>query len=38
MTDHRLGPMKQGDLQFSYPDGPTHGDDPAGAPSPTASC
>lgn len=29
MTDHRLGPMKQGDLQFSYPDGPTHGDDPA---------
>ena len=29
MADHRMGPMTKGDLQFSYPDGPTAGDDPA---------
>lgn len=29
MADYRLGPMKKSDLQFSYPDGPADGDDPA---------
>lgn len=29
MADHRMGPMTKSDLQFSYPDGPAAGDDPA---------
>jgi len=28
-TDHRLAPLKKGDLQYSYPSGPTASDDPS---------